>query len=228
MDLKELGDTSPVGHWYYETKFDSILDRLEIQPLPTNIVEIGAGSKFFIQKLLQKFPQTLGWAVDPNFTKDQVGKDGNLHAVLENPEVAADLYLFLDVLEHVEDDLDLLKSSIRNANSRATIVISVPAFNHLWSGHDIFLGHHRRYTIKELSHLVVSADLEIEKIYYTFSLIYPLVWIIRKIKRNKIQSDMKSLNPFANALIYRLLKLLSPLNSNRLFGLSAVAVARTR
>lgn len=228
MDLKELGEISPVGHWYYETKFNSVLGQLEFEQIPSKIVEIGAGSKFFIQKMLQKFPESLGWAVDPNFSENQLGKNDNLHSVLENPDIAADVYLFLDVLEHVEDDLALLKSSFRNAQSGATIVVSVPAFSHLWSGHDVFLGHHRRYNIKELENLVEAANLEVEKLYYTFSVIYPLVLAIRKLRRDKVKSDLKSLNPIVNRLIYRSLQILSPLNSNKLFGLSVVAIARTK
>jgi hypothetical protein len=228
LDLKELGNISPEGHWYYETKFLSIFGKLEISQSPETIVEIGAGSKFFIKKLLKKYPKAKGWAVDPYFTLEQLGIEGNLTSVRETPKINGDIYLFLDVLEHVENDLQLLQSSISTARSGATIVISVPAFEHLWSGHDIFLGHYRRYRTKDLRKLLVDANLEIEEIKYTFSLIYPLVWIVRKLKKGKIQSDLRPTNKILNRTALFILRKLQIFNSNRLFGLTAVAVARTR
>lgn len=228
MDLKELGNISPEGHWYYETKFHLMFGRLELQRSPETIVEIGAGSKFFITKLLGEYPNAKGWAIDPYFTPNQLGIDGNLTSVKQIPTLNGDLYLFLDVLEHVENDLQLLMSSISTAKSGAIIVISVPAFEHLWSGHDVFLGHYRRYQKEDLRKLLVDANLEIVKIEYIFALIYPLVWGVRKFRKHKIQSDMKSVNGITNRTAVYIFKMLQVFNSNRLFGLTAVAVARVK
>ena len=46
------------------------------------------------------------------------------------------------------------------------IIITVPAFMSLWSGHDVFLEHKRRYTLPELKQKLVSAGFQIEKISY--------------------------------------------------------------
>ncbi len=228
MDLKELGDADPTGHWYYETKFNSIFGKLKLSRDPKKIIEIGAGSKFFISKLLQEYPDSIGWAVDPNFTKVQLQKEGALNSVLDNPHVNGDLYLFLDVLEHVENDTFLLTSSLSTANPGATVVVSVPAFKHLWSGHDVFLGHHRRYNKNQLRNLMNSANLEIKDLYYTFSLIYPAVLILRKLKGNAIKSDMRVLKPIINSILYKILHTFSFFNSNKFFGLTVVAIARVK
>ena len=55
----------------------------------------------------------------------------------------------MDVLEHIRDDYSALKEWKKVLNPNGIILISVPAFQHLWSHHDKFLGHYRRYNKKD-------------------------------------------------------------------------------
>ena len=54
--------------------------------------------------------------------------------------------------------------AIAPANSH--LFITVPAFQFLWSGHDIFLEHYRRYNLSQLRGLVTQAGLEIRRAHY--------------------------------------------------------------
>ena len=54
----------------------------------------------------------------------------------------------MDVLEHVSDDVGLVREYAKRAKPGTRFVVSVPAFMWLWSGHDVFLEHHRRYTLR--------------------------------------------------------------------------------
>ena len=56
-----------------------------------------------------------------------------------------DLILLMDVLEHVDDDVGLLRSALVAAAEHAYVLISVPAFQRLFSAHDRFLEHKRLY-----------------------------------------------------------------------------------
>ena len=47
----------------------------------------------------------------------------------------------MDVIEHIDDDAEALKSWIKKLNKGGYIIISVPAFMHLWSYHDNILEH---------------------------------------------------------------------------------------
>src|SRR3546814_17446878 len=67
----------------------------------------------------------------------------------------ADLLLLMDVLEHVEDAAGLLRTYLDKAPPQAQAVITVPAFQFLWSHHDVFLDPPLRSTLKTLS-LVVA------------------------------------------------------------------------
>jgi hypothetical protein len=225
VDLRELGTTQPEGHWYYENKYSIILSGLPNGFKPSRIVEVGAGSKFFIKKLLERFTEAKGWAVDPYFTGYQLEEEQNLVSILEPPSIPADLYLFLDVLEHVEDDQALITESTKYAEPQAYIVVTVPAFKHLWSGHDVFLGHHRRYTQKSLRKVLEASNLKVLKISYTFSILYPIALIMRKFKPKKIESDMKPQSKVMNFTILNFISIFRALNSNRFFGLTVFAIA---
>jgi hypothetical protein len=143
------------------------------------------------------------------------------------PSEKADVLLFIDVLEHVEDDLALLKSYISSSSADALFVISVPAFKSLWSNHDVFLEHFRRYRKKDLRNLIKQAGLVEVESSYIFGSIFPLVWLIRKLKRSKtIQSDLKQSSKFVNFLILNYLKIEKVVPVNRLFGTSVFISAK--
>lgn len=228
MDLREIGDTNPRGHWYYETKYNSIFSKVNPKISPKEIVEIGAGSKFFIKKLLEKYPNAHGWAIDPNFNEEQLLVEDRLTSSRNPPDIRADMYLFLDVLEHVENDAQLLCDSIAIATKGAIVVISVPAFQHLWSGHDVYLGHFKRYKTQELKMLCERANLEIQDIFYTFSLIYPVVLLIRKLRKPSIKSDMKPMSPILNSFLLKAMGAMNIFNSNGKFGVTAVVIAHIK
>ena len=61
-----------------------------------------------------------------------------------------DAVLYIDVLEHIENDkAELTIASSRIANDGYLVVLS-PAFNFLFSEFDKAIGHYRRYTKKDL------------------------------------------------------------------------------
>ena len=64
------------------------------------------------------------------------------------PEQAAraDLWLIMDVLEHVDNDRAMLAALVAAAKPGALFFITVPADPTLWSPHDDAAGHRRRYT----------------------------------------------------------------------------------
>ncbi|NBC24746.1 MAG: hypothetical protein GVX78_03930, partial [Bacteroidetes bacterium] len=78
-----------------------------------------------------------------------------------NHEVIPDIILLLDVIEHIEDDkafLTYLKNSgVVGAETR--LLITVPAYQKLFSSHDVYLKHYRRYTVKSLKESLSAAGM---------------------------------------------------------------------
>ena len=98
--------------------------------------------------LLSKTDAQRAVCVDPNYAGDWSETLGgkSLAYCGEIASTDADLVLLMDVLEHMTDDVTLLREYVERVTSGTRFLITVPAFGFLWSGHDEFLRHYRRYT----------------------------------------------------------------------------------
>ena len=85
----------------------------------------------------------------------------------------------MDVIEHVDDDVALIADYARHVGEVDKFLITVPAFNFLWSSHDDFLDHRRRYTIESLEKSVTDAGLQVTESRYFFGLLFPAVAALR-------------------------------------------------
>jgi hypothetical protein len=228
MDLKEIGKVDPDNFWYYLHKGHFIFDKAIKSFNKSEILfDVGAGSGYFASIFVKNKKTGKAYCIDPFYPQDQLGNKNGLNFVISPPSEKADVLLFIDVLEHVEDDLALLKSYISSSSADALFVISVPAFKSLWSNHDVFLEHFRRYRKKDLRNLIKRAGLVEVESSYIFGSIFPLVWLIRKLKRSKtIQSDLKQSSNFVNFLILNYLRIEKVLPINRFFGTSVFISAK--
>lgn len=111
------------------------------------------------------FANALGYG---NITK----VDG-IHLPFENK--AYDVVGAFDVLEHIEDHQGALSEWKRVLKDDGAIVITVPAYQWLWSGHDVSSHHRRRYTLRSLMTVAAEAGLRPEKKSYAISFSLPLV-----------------------------------------------------
>ena len=235
MDLKEqhiLGKEVS-AHWYYRAKAGALAG-LPGDWNPASILDVGAGSGFFSRYLLMNSGASEAWCVDTSYTADTDGSVGGkpIHFRRSIGPVDADLLLFMDVLEHVDRDVELLAAYLDKAPSVSRIVISVPAFPFLWSGHDVFLGHRRRYTLNGLERRVESAGLKIRQANYYFAAVFPLAAAVRLAgrcfpgNRAVAGSQLKSHHPVVNTLLAGLCDLEIPLMKvNRLAGLTVFCMA---
>lgn len=228
MDLKELDLVDPSYHWYYQSKLAGLKRELDrVGAKPASIIDVGAGSGFFSLSLAGAWPGTSITCIDPNYASDRVDTESGAHFLRFPDGTTGELYLFIDVLEHVPDDLALLRSYTDLASPGALVLISVPAFQSLWSGHDVFLEHFRRYRLRDVTRVVTSAELEVISERYLFGSIFLPAWAMRRIKRSKdASSDLKSTSEAVNTVLRSLLTLEHRLFRNRVFGLSAVVLAR--
>jgi SAM-dependent methyltransferase len=235
MDLKEssiLGNHAE-EHWYYRSKAAAM--RLYIERTrKTLVLDVGAGSGFFTKYLLRHTSALSGLCVDTGYACDSeeqyAGKP--LQFRRSCATVAADLVLLMDVLEHVEDDAGLLAEYAGKVPSGARFLITVPAFQWLWSDHDVFLEHHRRYDIQKLETLVSNVGLGVERSSYYFGLVLPVAGVLRlreslRFSTNSTpRSQLKKHGWLTNALLASICRAELPvLRANRLGGLSVFCLA---
>jgi hypothetical protein len=223
------------NHWYYVSKGRALRQLLGSEPVG-EILDVGAGSGVFSRQLIDQGLATGAMCVDPAYVREYVEsyRETDITFTRRIEKVSQDLILMMDVLEHVDDDLGLLKEYTAGMPSGSRVLITVPAFQFMWSGHDVFLEHRRRYTLKQLENLVAEADLRITKGRYFFGLIFPLVATMRLYDRIRLgaglitaQSQLKTASPMVNRTMTAIhdVERCSLFQLNRAFGLSAFCLA---
>jgi hypothetical protein len=238
MDLREQHILGPEieTHWYYVSKGRALRSLLAGLRVP-ELLDVGAGSGVFARQMLDAGVGERAVCVDPNYAEEHdEDRRGRKIAFRRSVErVTQPLILMTDVLEHVPDDGVLLRTYTDRAPAGALVLISVPAFRFLWSGHDVFLGHERRYTLAELEALVRRAGLEVVRSRYYFAALLPLVVLMRlydrwRLRGGKVEprSALSRQPPLASGVLTWLhsLERMSLFRVNRLAGLSVLCLAR--
>jgi len=90
-----------------------------------------------------------------------------------------DLVVAFDVLEHIESDETALQSWWQAIKPDGQLMITVPAYQWLWSAHDQALHHYRRYSVGELKAKLRKAGFAIQFISPFFWFTFPVVVLVR-------------------------------------------------
>lgn len=167
--------------------------------------------------------------VDPNYEDVDAIQHNRVrfvHRAASEDLAAAQVMLFIDVFEHVDDAQGLLQSCVSCAKPGCLVVISVPAFMSLWSPHDEFLEHKHRYTLREGEDLARSTGLRVLKGRYLFASIVAPVWVSRRLGRSAPPaSDLKPVPRWVNYFLKSITSLEHRILSTRVAGLSALVLA---
>lgn len=237
MDLKEeeiLGDR--VGeHWYYRSKSLALQRLIEPYTPLGGVLDVGAGSGFFARELMGAGACTDVTCVDPGYAEDwDESVAGGVIRFRRSVESSdANLALFMDVLEHVDDDRELLRNYSQVLGPGKLVAITVPAFQFLWSGHDVFLEHRRRYTLASLESAMLGSGLTLVRSNYYFGGVFPVAAAVRLAGRSRATTTPKSSLKVQGRVANRLLTAACGAETrvqrlNRLAGLSVFAVGVTR
>jgi len=117
-------------------------------------------------------------------------------SALEMPfaEASFELAVSLDVIEHLEDDLAALRELRRVVAPQGALLVTVPAYQWLWSGHDVINHHHRRYTRRSLQRVAEQAGWRQVRTTYFNSLLLPVAILLRVLDRFNTKTTESSLD----------------------------------
>ena len=96
-----------------------------------------------------------------------------------------DLVGLFDVVEHVADDVGLLRGAAALAVPGGFVLLTVPADPRLWSKFDRYAGHYRRYTRSALEGLLRDAGLEPVRLLPLFRVLWPLARVNALVARHR-------------------------------------------
>jgi SAM-dependent methyltransferase len=91
------------------------------------------------------------------------------------PTDGFDLVMFLDVVEHIGDDIGALRAAAKLVKRNGTLLVTVPAYRFLWGAHDVVHHHKRRYTREQIVSTIRAAGFEPVFASYFNTLLFPVV-----------------------------------------------------
>lgn len=173
-------------HWWFVARrsiIQKVLDHYFRDKEQRKVLEVGCGSGGNLQMLkaygnisaMELYDEARGLANSRNICHVKKGKLPN-DIPFDN---GFDLICMLDVLEHIYDDLAALQSIRDKLNQKGKLLITVPAYKFLWSGHDVVNHHKRRYSKKQLTGLVSQSGLKVKYATYFNIFLFPVVAVVR-------------------------------------------------
>ncbi len=153
-----------------------------------------------------------------------------------------DLIIALDLLEHIENDSQVIAEFHRILRPDGLLLLNCPALQSLWSHHDVAMMHFRRYSKKMMLNLFKTDLFSLKKLTYYNSLLLPPIYLFRSLKKTfakifgnrdlkNIKSDLNLMPPaLANYLLYKLFSLELPLvkRYNLPLGVSLLVIAQKK
>ncbi|WP_205474574.1 class I SAM-dependent methyltransferase [Nocardioides sp. SYSU D00038] len=131
-----------------------------------------------------------------------------------------DLVMSTDMWEHVDDHEAVAAESARVLRRGGRLLVAVPCSMRLWSGHDVALGHVRRYERDELVGLVERHGLRVTDVRSWNVLLRPVARLRRR--NNRSESEMDEVHPVVNAGLRAVVGAERFLPVHRLPGISLV------
>lgn len=186
-------------------------------PDVNTFMEIGCGTGFVLSGIRAAFPEL-------NLSGSEIFSAGLSFAAERLPGVDLfqmdarkipfrnefDVIGAFDVLEHVEEDDEVLSQMYQATRTGGGILVTVPHHPFLWSKVDEYARHVRRYRTSELRNKVRRAGFDVIRVTSFVSLLLPLLIISRFRMRQsgeELDSSEVTAIPLVNATLERTLDL---------------------
>jgi SAM-dependent methyltransferase len=176
-------------HWWYRGRRRIVCE--ELRQLPSGpavrVLDAGCGSGRLLEEL-RGYGRVTGLDLNPESVEiaRSRGHEDVVQGPVEElpwPDETFDLVISLDMVEHTADDRVTLRELRRVTKPGGFFLMTVPALRVLWSSHDVFNNHHRRYDRKTTRTLAADTGWTIERMTYFNSLLLPPAAAVRWVRR---------------------------------------------
>lgn len=181
------------SHWWFVAR-RRIIFNLVNSLLPSDkggvIADVGCGTGANIGAF-SKTHQCLGVDISETAIKlaeqrfpDVTFKVGSVQdPSISNSISQADCVLLLDVLEHIQDDFAFLSELLGAMKPGGYLVMTVPADLALWSPHDVYLDHFRRYDPERLQQVWSGLPVDVRLLSHFNARLYPFIKSVRSLSK---------------------------------------------
>ena len=189
------------------------------------VAEVGPGNGAFLKYYLpfansiDLFEPSENFLINLNKFKDKKLKIINNY--FKEHKNYYDTILYLDVLEHIEDDEKEIQIAYESLREGGALIINVPAFQHLYSKFDKDIDHFRRYSKNTLKSLTTKISFRKTNLIYYDSIGYFLSVASKLFAKNYLNNFEKKIKIWDSLIPYS--KLLDLLVLNK-FGKSLIMV----
>jgi SAM-dependent methyltransferase len=175
-------------HWWYRGRrnvLERVIARLGLTP-GARILDAGCGSGRNMVELARHGSVSGVELSDASVELARARGVGEVieGSVMEMPfaENSFDLAVSLDVIEHLQDDRGALRELRRVVAPGGALLVTVPAYQRLWSRHDVINHHHRRYNRRTLLAAATAGGWRAESTTHFNSLLLPVAVAMRALE----------------------------------------------
>lgn len=187
-------------HWWYRGRrrvLERTIRRLNL-PADARMLDAGCGSGRNMAELARHGTVT-GVELSPlsvELARERGAGEVIEGSVMDMPfaDGSFDLSVSLDVIEHLPDDVGALRELRRVTAPGGALLVTVPAYQWLWSGHDEINHHHRRYSRATLLAPAQRAGWRCERTTHFNSLLLPIAVMLRALDRINPKTTQSSLD----------------------------------
>ena len=200
MDIKAFQKYQDEStNWLHKSRRDlmvSLLKNALNDSKSLSILEIGAGvgqNTVYLQKL-----GTVDVVEINEAGIEALRAIPNIRKIITQPipfnlDESYDIIVAMDVLEHIQNDKMAISWMFNSLRPGGILLLTVPAYQWLFSEHDIALHHFRRYSIPKLNQILPS-NIDIIRCGYFNTMLFPMIALLRIYKNFLLKSKKNQTN----------------------------------